>query len=145
MPAPRRIARLQQLVHEVAAETLLRRMADPRLRSVTVTRARLAPDLSEATVYWSALTTSETERRATARALSGAAPMVRTAVGDALGIRMTPRLRFRYDDTIAKAAHLEGIFERLRRERGEPEAPPAEPLAPPPAPTADEGPDGDAR
>lgn len=119
MPQPRRIARLQQLVLEVAAETLQRRLADPRLRLVTLTRVKLAPDLSTVIVYYSALTPNDVERRATARALTGAAPIVQSVVGDAMGTRTTPKLSFRYDATIAQAAHLEGIFERLRAERGE--------------------------
>ena len=71
MPLPRRIARLQQLILEVAAETVQRRLADPRLRLVTLTRVKLAPDLSTAVVYYSAMAPSDLERRATARALSG--------------------------------------------------------------------------
>ncbi|MBL9089311.1 MAG: 30S ribosome-binding factor RbfA [Planctomycetia bacterium] len=119
MPLPRRIARLQQLILEVAAETVQRRLADPRLRLVTLTRVKLAPDLSTAVVYYSAMAPSDLERRATARALAGAASLVQSVVGDAMGTRTTPKLSFRYDATLAQAAHLEGIFEKLRAERGE--------------------------
>lgn len=123
MPLPRRIARLQQLILEVAAETVQRRLADPRLRLVTLTRVKLAPDLSTAVVYYSAMAPSDLERRATARALAGAASLVQSVVGDAMGTRTTPKLSFRYDATLAQAAHLEDIFQKLRAERGEPAVP----------------------
>jgi ribosome-binding factor A len=119
MPLPRRIARLQQLLLEGAAETVQRRLADPRLRLVTLTRVKLAPDLSTAVVYYSAMAPSDLERRATARALAGAASLVQSVVGDAMGTRTTPKLSFRYDATLAQAAHLEDIFQKLRAERGE--------------------------
>lgn len=123
MPLPRRIARLQQLILEVAAETVQRRLSDPRLRLVTLTRVKLAPDLSTAVVYYSAMAPSDLERRATARALAGAASLVQSVVGDAMGTRTTPKLSFRYDATLAQAAHLEDIFQKLRAERGEPAVP----------------------
>lgn len=123
MPLPRRIARLQQLILEVAAETIQRRLADPRLRMVTLTRVKLAPDLSTAVVYYSAMVPDDQERRATARALAGAASLVQTVVGDAMATRTTPRLSFRYDASLAQAAHLEDIFQKLRAERGEPPIP----------------------
>lgn len=137
MPEPRRIARLQQLILEVAAEHLQQRMADPRLRLVTLTRVKLAPDLSEAVVYYSTLAEGD-ERRAAARALSRATPLVQSVVGREIATRTTPRLSFRFDATIASAARLETIFERLRRERGEG---PAD--APPAAEATGEGPDDD--
>src|SRR5262245_12702780 len=120
MPAPRRIARLEKLILEVAAETIQRRLRDPRLGFVTLTHVKLSPDLHEATVYWSALGTPK-ERLATARALAKATGIVQSTVGKAIQTRTTPRLTFRFDETIEKAARLEEIFERLKRERRESE------------------------
>lgn len=118
MPAPRRILRLQQLVKEVAAETVQRRLHDPRIGFVTVTRVRLAPDLTEASVYWSLIGT-DAERRTTERALADATPVVQSAVAKALGTRVTPTLSFRYDPSLKQAARLEEIFENLKEERGD--------------------------
>jgi|GEM_PF-40664 len=128
MPLPRRIARLQQLILEVAAETIQRRLADPRLRMVTLTRVKLAPDLSTVVVYYSAMAPNDEERRATARALAGAASLVQSVVGDAMATRTTPHLTFRYDASLAQSAHLEDIFQKLRAERGEPPLPVPETL-----------------
>jgi ribosome-binding factor A len=147
MPSPRRIERLQQVIHETAATTIQRDLSDPRLGFVTVTHVKLAPDLSLATVFWSCLGT-DAERRTCERALASSRTRVQSAVAGAMGTRVTPTVRFRYDESLANAARLEDIFERLRRERGEEpgaegEDAAAEPGrdAPPDAPPAAE--DGD--
>jgi ribosome-binding factor A len=119
MAEPRRIARLQKLILEVAAETVQRRLKDPRVGFVTLTRTKLAPDLSTVTVYWSCLG-EDAARRTSERALADAAPYVQGIVGRAIGTRVTPHLTFEYDPTLAQAHRLEDIFEKLRQERGEP-------------------------
>ena len=116
MPPPRRIARLQQLILETAATTVQRSLADPRLGFVTITRVKLAPDLSEATVYWSGLGT-EAQRRTSTRALSAATPLIQREVARVIGTRVTPRLTLRYDPTLVNAERLEGIFETIKKER----------------------------
>ena len=55
MANERRILRLQQLILEVAAETLQREARDPLLELVSITRVKLTSDLSSAQVYWSCL------------------------------------------------------------------------------------------
>ncbi len=62
---------------------------------------------------------------------------MQAVVAGALGTRVTPTLRFRYDPSLANAARLEGIFEKLRRERGEVPAPEE-------APPTSEGAEGEA-
>ena len=116
MPPPRRIARLQQLILETAATTVQRNLADPRLGFVTITRVKLAPDLSEATVYWSGLGT-EAQRRTSTRALTAATPLIQREVARVIGTRVTPRLTLRYDPTLVNAERLEGIFETIKKQR----------------------------
>lgn len=116
MPPPRRIARLQQLILETAATTVQRNVADPRLGFVTITRVKLAPDLSEATVYWSGLGT-DAQRRTSTRALTAATPLIQREVARVMGTRVTPRLTLRYDPTLVNAERLEGIFETIKKER----------------------------
>jgi ribosome-binding factor A len=137
MPLPRRIVRLQQLILEVAAGTVQRDLADPRLGFVTLTRVRLSSDLAEAVIHWSCLGT-DAERRKSARALSDATGLVQAVVAKAIGTRVTPTLTFRYDPTLERAGHLETLFEKIKQER-----PPEEP-APDASPAADEDAEEDA-
>jgi ribosome-binding factor A len=136
MPPPRRIARLQQLILEGAAQAVHREVADPRLGFVTLTRVKLGKDLADATIHWSCLGT-EAQRRTSARALEAATALVQSVVAKALRTRTTPTLVFRYDPSVAHAGHLETVFEKIRRERSETPTPPPEgDLAPTTAPDA---------
>jgi len=121
MADPRRVARLQQFILEVAAVAVQRELRDPRLGFVTVTRVKLSPDLAEANIYWSALGT-EAQRRTSARALADATPVIQSIVAKALQTRTTPTLTFRPDDTLVEAERLEGIFEKLKHEPAAPTA-----------------------
>jgi ribosome-binding factor A len=131
MAHPRRILRLQQLILEVVAETLQREVRDPRIGMVSVTRVKLAKDMGEATVYWSSLG-DERRHEVTANALGQARSLLQRRVAEALHTRVTPHLVLRFDPTLEHAQHLEGIFQHLREERGEPDAD-ADPDAPPDA------------
>jgi ribosome-binding factor A len=124
VPAPRRIARLKQLILETAATTIQRALRDPRLGFVTVTRVDLAPDLTQSTIYWSCLG-SDAQRRTTERALEDARGVVQSTIARAMGTRTTPTISFRYDATLAKAERLEEIFEGLKKERPAPAESPA--------------------
>jgi ribosome-binding factor A len=136
MAAPRRVQRLQQLILEVAAEALQREVRDPRIGVVSITRVKLTPDLTQATIYWSALAEGAA-LRTTERGLETALPLIRRHVGHALKTRITPRLVLRRDDTLEKAQRLETIFQRLRAETDGDALPPLEGVTPP-RPSEDE-------
>lgn len=129
MANPRRVLRLQQLILEAAASYIQRELQDPRIGLVSVTRVKLAPDLSTAVIGWSQMGSDE-QRRTTERGLEDAAPAVQREVARVMQTRTTPRISFRYDDTLERSQALEEIFEKLREERAE-ESPADEDEAPP--------------
>src|SRR5271154_1248161 len=67
-----RARKLADVISQIVAEMLERRIKDPRLGFATVTEARLTNDLREATVYYTVLGT-DAERADTAKALASAA------------------------------------------------------------------------
>ena len=127
MATPRRVQRLQQLILEVAAEALQREVRDPRIGVVSITRVKLTPDLTQATLYWSTLAEGSA-RRTTERGMENVLPLLQREVGHALRTRITPRLVLRRDDTLEKAQRLESIFQRLRAETDAEALPPIEAL-----------------
>ena len=54
-----RIARVSEAIREVAAETILFQLQDPRIKNVTVTRAEVSADLQKAKVYVSVMGTQK--------------------------------------------------------------------------------------
>jgi ribosome-binding factor A len=104
----RRLERVAHLVQAEIAGWLLREAQDPRLREVTVTSVRMTPDLCVARVYVRSLGT--TDAAEVVRALRHAGHALRGAVGHALGLRVTPELRFEYDTLPDQARRVEDLL-----------------------------------
>lgn len=112
-PASQRINQIaEQLRNHLAMEFATGRVSDPRLRMITLTRARVTRDLQHADIWYSVLG-DEHERAAAAKALAGASGHLRTSVGKALGLRYTPALRFHYDAGIEASDHMARLLHDL--------------------------------
>ena len=88
----------------------LRQTNDPRLRDLTVTAVRMTPDLGLARVYVRTLGGGVEERAAALRALGRAAAFLRGQVGRALGLRVTPELRFEWDTQPDTARRVDDLL-----------------------------------
>ena len=109
----RRTARIaEQLKGEIAC-LLNREARDPRLRLVTVTRVDVAPDLSNALVFWSAMDTSDASIEATEDGLESAAAFLRGRLARELSLKRTPELRFRYDPSLALGSETLSLLKRI--------------------------------
>jgi len=113
--AERRPERVAHLVQAELARLFLRGTNDPRLQDVTVSAVRMTPDLRVARVYVRTLGGPET-RPATMKALARAAHFLRGEVGRALGLRVTPELRFEYDETLDTAQRLDDLLRGTKRD-----------------------------
>ncbi len=49
-----------------------------------------------------------------------ALPLIQRRIAEVMGTRITPAITLRFDPSLEHAQHLEEIFDRLRKERGEP-------------------------
>jgi ribosome-binding factor A len=109
-----RARRVSDRIRGVVAEMLGGgRIKDPRLGFVTVTDVRLTGDLQHATVFYTVLGDAEA-REATAAALESARGVLRSAVGRATGLRLTPTLEFQLDEIPEGASHLEEVLAEAR-------------------------------
>jgi ribosome-binding factor A len=108
-----RARKLAVRIREVVAATLELQVKDPRLGMVTITDARVTPDLREATVFYTVYG-DDGERDASAQALESAKGVLRSAVGKATGIKFTPTLTFIADALPDTARHLEEALAAAR-------------------------------
>lgn len=106
-----RARRLAVRIREIVAATLDREIKDPRLGMVTITDARVTPDLREATVFYTVYG-DEAARSESAAALESATGVLRSTVGREVGIRHTPSLTFVLDALPAEAAHIDELIQR---------------------------------
>ena len=107
--AERRPERVGHLVQSELARLLIRDVKDPRLRLVTVTAVKMTPDLRVARVYVRTLEESA-DHGDVIRGLQRAAPFLRGQVGRALGLRVTPELRFEWDALPDTARRLDELL-----------------------------------
>ncbi len=113
MADPARARKVADRIKVVVAETLEHRIKDERLGLTTITDVRVTGDLQNATIFYTAYG-SDDDRAASAAALESAKGKLRTAVGQALGIRLTPSLEFIPDALPEGAAHLEDVLVATR-------------------------------
>lgn len=109
MPSDVRARKLADRIKVIAAETLERRVKDPRLGFVTVTDVRVTGDLREATVFYTVYGDEE-QRAASATALDRVSGLVRSEVGQQTGIKFTPTITFVADAVSDTARHIEDLL-----------------------------------
>ncbi|MFF8964802.1 30S ribosome-binding factor RbfA [Streptomyces globisporus] len=113
-----RARKLADRIQVVVAETLDRRIKDPRLGFVTITDARVTGDLREATVFYTVYGDDE-ERAASAAALESAKGVLRSEVGRQTGVRFTPTLAFVPDALPDNARTIEDLLDKARTKDAE--------------------------
>lgn len=126
-----RLARIAEVIREVASETILFELKDPRIKGVTVTRTEVSADLQHAKVYVSVMGTTK-EQELCMHGLRHAAGFVQAKVGDRLQTRFTPVIKFLLDEGVKKSIEISRLInEALGQSRsGEPEAAPEPEEAP---------------
>lgn len=113
MADPARARKVADRIKVVVAQMLEEDVRDPRLGFVTVTDVRVTGDLQNASVFYTVLG-DDLQRAETARALESTRGRLRSAVGAALGIRLTPTLEFIPDALPQDSAHLEDVLRQTR-------------------------------
>jgi ribosome-binding factor A len=112
------VARARKLavrIREVVASTLEMQVKDPRLGMVTITDAKLTPDLREATLYYTVYGDDQA-RQESAMALESAKGVLRAQVGKQTGVRYTPSLAFIADVVPETAGRIEELLAKARAE-----------------------------
>jgi ribosome-binding factor A len=103
-----RSLRLQELIREEVNFLLRGEVRDGRLDDVFITMVELARDGSRARLWFSAPEASDA-----AVALAGAAGFMRSRLAEGLGLKRTPDLRFRRDDTARAFAPAAETLEEI--------------------------------
>ena len=104
-----RLARVNEVVRETAANAVLFEIKDPRVKGVTVTRAEVAADLQHAKIYVSVMG-SEKEQQLTMHGLKSAAGFVQTKVAERLTSRYVPHITFVLDEGVKKSVEVARII-----------------------------------
>jgi ribosome-binding factor A len=104
-----RMARVAEVVREVASETILFQLRDPRVKGVTVTRAEVSGDLQHAKIFVSIMGTAA-EQKLSLHGLKHAAGFVQSKLAERLQTRFTPIVRFVVDEGVKKSIEVSRLI-----------------------------------
>jgi ribosome-binding factor A len=112
-----RLARVAEVIREVASEVILYELKDPRIKFTTVTRAEVSADLQHAKVYVSVMG-SDRDRSLTLHGLKSAAGFIQSKLGDRMRTRYIPVLEFVLDEGVRNSLEVARLLneEKLKNQ-----------------------------
>lgn len=115
MPKDFRMKRIADLIRTTLAEILLREMEDKRFHGVTITRIEVSRDLNHARIYVSFMPGQDTKEMT--KALNHAAKYLRYNLAQEIKLRVTPDLRFYYDDSNVKGQRIMDLLNKALKDK----------------------------
>jgi ribosome-binding factor A len=114
----RRTAKVAEAIREVVSTTILFKLRDPRVQSVTVLGVEVPTDLRTAKVHVSVMG-EDRQIRLTMSGLEAARGFIQSQIADQLNLQYTPVLSFALDDGVKRSLEAARILRELAAERGE--------------------------
>lgn len=129
-PGSSRPQRVGDEIQKELARLVQFELKDPRLGMVTITGVEVARDFSYADVWYTVL---KGEPAKSQKALESAAGFLRTQIGRVIKLRVTPQLRFRFDEAPSRGVAMSSLIDQalaadreLAHQRGDQPAVPEE-------------------
>ena len=104
----KREQRINDLIQTALAEIIQRESTDLKLGMITLTGASVAHDLSHAKVFVSVL--EEDKAKEMIGLLNNAAKFLRYELANAVELRVTPELKFIYDDSTVRGSRITSLI-----------------------------------
>ena len=124
MATQSRQERVAEAIQHEVGQLLSRGLKDPRVGLVTITGAKVSPDLREAWVYYAVHGDVRT-RQETAIGLDAARGFIRREIGKAVRLRVTPEIHFVFDESIDRGERIEELLKQVHEQDAERDVPPA--------------------
>jgi len=112
---PHRIDRVAKELQRILGEILLHEISDPRLGFVTITKVVPAPDLMTAKVYISVIG-NDAQKKISLDVLTKAHGYIQCLIGEKLKLRNTPRIFFRYDNSLEGQIEISKLIDDAVKE-----------------------------
>ncbi len=107
-----RVDKVADLLKKEVALLIQSEVRDPRVGMASVTGVKVSKDLAHASVYVTLLGKSNAEEAQEGiEALNKASGFLRSMLAKEASMRTTPKLKFIYDDTLAKGQHLTSLID----------------------------------
>ena len=109
----RNLQRVARDLRDKLAQIINTRVADPRLRGVSIVEVRPSPDLTFARVFYRTIGDPEQA----AKALRKAKPFIRRCLAENLALRRVPELDLRHDPVQDTSERMDQIFREISDEQ----------------------------
>ncbi|MCD4690879.1 30S ribosome-binding factor RbfA [bacterium] len=113
--AHKRVLRVAEMVRRQLSEILDRKLEDPRIVMVTVTRVELSQDLKYAKVLVSFLG-DEDEQNRSLHLVRKAVKFIRGELAYTLNLRVVPELTFELDDSAVNYIRIKKVLDQIHAE-----------------------------
>ncbi len=113
-----RPGRLSDLLQRELSKLIRDECTDPRLGMITISGVQVTDDLSFARVYITVF--QEDKQKSSVDALNNAAGFFRSELSKHLKLRIVPKLKFIYDDSLNKGYRVNELLNSVR-DKSEPE------------------------
>lgn len=110
----KRSQRVGGLILEEISNILQRKINDPRIGFVTITKVIVSDDLRHAKVFVSIMG-NENEKKGSFEGLHSASGFIRRELSSRLQLRYIPELIFKLDDSMEKSARILTILSDLKK------------------------------
>lgn len=110
----RRPIRVGDAIKTEIAALLLRKIQDPRLDGVSITRVEMSDDLGHAWIFYSLIGDETPEN--VAKGLASATGFIRSSLARVLKMRHVPALDFQQDLAALKQAEMERLLREIAEE-----------------------------
>lgn len=100
---------------KVISEIIANDSRDELLKTVTITACDVANDLSFAKVYFTSI--SNLTKEQIEKEMNEASGFIRTELASKIDIRIIPKLKFVYDESIEYGNRIESILQELKNEQ----------------------------
>jgi ribosome-binding factor A len=115
-----RSGRLSDVLQRELSKLIRDECTDPRLGMVTISGVHVADDLSFARVYVTVL--QDEKQKSSVEALNHAAGFFRTELSKTLKLRIVPKLKFIYDESLHTGYRIDMLLNSVREPAGKDDA-----------------------
>ena len=99
MSSPKRREHLEKYLKREINNIIYRKINDPRIKFVTITRIKVSPDLKYANIFVT-IFNDEAQQKKTLEGLKSATKFIRVELGKDLKLRYVPNIKFIIDEDL---------------------------------------------
>lgn len=116
MALPRRSEQLEKSLKREINNIIYRKLNDPRIKFVTLTRVQASPDLRYAKIFVS-IFNDEVQQKKTLKGLKSATKFIRGELGKDLKLRYVPKIEFKIDKDLEQQYKILKTVAEMRKDQ----------------------------